>query len=283
MLLRNNNAIGRRVRVPPQHPQEPHRQVRGVASRNDEKRESAWRDVEIIVSKNADKRRLDQIDKILAFFRDKYLKSYDLTRKIAGLEIMPSLVNGLKNCPEGVGKFALPIVMATLDCLNDGEHKIRMTALKSLYYIAKTLDDKIIPMFNVIFERLIGKINDLDEVVRNAANFFDKSLQTILTSALNSPEGRQEFDLEGFMEIVKVKLKFKNPGVREFLIKWIVSLNEIMSIDLLIYLPDLLEDLLFMLGDKEKNLRQAAEECLNNFERDMAEKFEEGKLEQYLS
>lgn len=67
-----------------------------------------------------------------------------------------------------------------------------------------------------------------------------------------------------------MKLKFKNPGVREFLIKWIVSLNEIMSIDLLIYLPDLLEDLLFMLGDKEKNLRIAAEECLNNFERDMA-------------
>lgn len=70
-----------------------------MASRNEEKRESAWRDVEIIVSKNAERRRLDQIDKILAFFRDKYLKSYDLTRKIAGLEIMPSLINGLKNCP----------------------------------------------------------------------------------------------------------------------------------------------------------------------------------------
>lgn len=100
---------------------------------------------------------------------------------------MPSLINGLKNCPEGVAKFALPIVNVTLDCLNDTEQKIRMTALKSLYYIAKTLDDKVIPMFNVIFEKLIGKINDLDEMVRNAANFFDKSLQTILTSALNSP------------------------------------------------------------------------------------------------
>lgn len=138
---------------------------------------------------------------------------------------MPSLVSGLKNCPQGINKFAQTIVVAILDCLNDGEHKIRMTALKSLYYIAKTLDDKIIRMFNIIFEKLIGKINDLDEVVRNAANFFDKSLQTILTSALNSPEGRQQFDLEGFMEIVKTKLKFKNPGVREFLIKWIVSLN----------------------------------------------------------
>lgn len=65
----------------------------------------------------------------------------------------------------------------------------------------------------------------MDEVVKNAANFVDKSLQTILTSALNSSEGRQEFDLEGFMNIVKAKLKSKNPGVREYLIKWIVNLN----------------------------------------------------------
>ena len=95
-------------------------------------------------------------------------------------------------------------------------------------------------MFNVIFEKLISNINDMDEVVKNAANFFDKSLQTILTSSLNTPEGRQEFDLEGFMAIVKTKLKHKNPGVREYLIKWIINLNEIMSIDLLMYLPDLL-------------------------------------------
>jgi vacuole morphology and inheritance protein 14 len=196
---------------------------------------------------------------------------------------MPSLINGLKNFPEGLSKFAEVIVRGILDCLDDNENKIRMTALKSLYYIAKTLDDKIIRMFNIIFDKLITKINDLDEVVRNAANFFDKSLQTILTSALNSPEGRQEFDLERFMQIVKTKLKSMNPGVREFLIKWIVNLNEIMSIDLLSYLPELLEDLLFMLGDKEKNLRNSAEECLNNFSKDMTEKFEEGKLENYLS
>lgn len=34
------------------------------------------------------------------------------------------------------------------------------------------------------------------------------------------------------------------------MIKWIINLNEIMSIDLLMYLPDLLEDLHFMVGDK---------------------------------
>ena len=64
---------------------------------------------------------------------------------------MPSIVNGLSNFPEGVSRFSPLIVNAILDCLNDGEHKVRLTALKSLYYISKTLDDRIIRMFNIIF------------------------------------------------------------------------------------------------------------------------------------
>lgn len=80
------------------------------------------------------------------------------------------------------------------------------------------------------------------------------------------------------MNIIKTKIKSKNPGVREYLIKWIVNLNEIMSIDLLIYLPDLLEDLQFMVGDKERSLRSSAEDCLKSFQRDMKDKFDEGKL-----
>ena len=56
-----------------------------------------------------------------------------------------------------------------------------------------------------------------------------------------------------------------------------------MSIDLLVYLPDLLEDLHFMVGDKEKNLQLCAEDCLKSFQKDLKDKFEEGKLEQYLT
>lgn len=31
--------------------------------------------------------------------KDKYIKSIDLNKKIAGLEAMPGIINGLKNCP----------------------------------------------------------------------------------------------------------------------------------------------------------------------------------------
>lgn len=69
------------------------------------------------------------------------------------------------------------------------------------------------------------------------------------------------------MQILKSKFKSMNPTIRQFLINWVNALNEIVTVDLLVYLPDLLEDLLFMLGDKEKALRQSAEECLNNFQK----------------
>ncbi len=49
------------------------------------------------------------------------------------------------------------------------------------------------------------------------------------------------------------------------------------------YLPDILEDLLFMLGDKEKSLRTIAKTCLTNFEKELEDKFNEGKLETVLS
>jgi hypothetical protein len=51
-------------------------------------------------------------------------------------------------------------------------------------------------MFNQIFENIIGKINDLDEVVKQAANFLDKALQTILTSALSSSDGCADFNIK---------------------------------------------------------------------------------------
>lgn len=99
--------------------------------------------------------------------------------------------------------------------------------MKSLFYISKGLDEKIVKYFNQIFEEIIGKINDLDEEVKEAAIFLDKSLQTILHSTLSStPEIiYQDFNIKEFMWIVKIKIKSMSPSVREFLIKWITNLN----------------------------------------------------------
>lgn len=58
------------------------------------------------------------------------------------------------------------------------------------------------------------------------------------------------FELNRFMGIIIEHLGEPNPITREFLIDWINTIDEVPSIDLSIYLPNFLEDVLFMLGDK---------------------------------
>lgn len=52
------------------------------------------------------------------------------------------------------------------------------------------------------------------------------------------------------MTIITEHLGDPNGNTREFLIDWINTIDEVPSIDLSVYLPCFLEDVLFMLGDK---------------------------------
>jgi len=85
------------------------------------------------------------------------------------------------------------------------------------------------------------------------------------------------------MDIITEHLGVPGSGTREFLIDWINTIDEVPSIDLSVFLPCFLEDVLFMLGDKEKELRSKAEECLKAFLFDLKEKFYSGRLEQNLT
>lgn len=102
-------------------------------------------------------------------------------------------------------------------------------------------------VFNDIFEQLISKVADFDEDVKKAAAQLNTTLKTIVTGAL--PNNRT-FDLRRFMRILTDKMKAINPHIRRFLIDWITTMDDIPSVNLLVYLPSFLEDLMIMLGDK---------------------------------
>jgi hypothetical protein len=87
----------------------------------------------------------------------------DFNKKKAGLEALTAITFGIKANAEAVDKLAEPIVDIILETLNEQEHKVRYTALKSLYFICQALEEKILKMFNKIFESIIGKMTDLDE------------------------------------------------------------------------------------------------------------------------
>lgn len=73
--------------------------------------------------------------------------------------------------------------------------------------------------------------------MKEAAEHLNNTLKTIITDSL--PNNKQ-FDLQRFMMILTDKMKAINPSIREFLIDWINTVDEIPSVKLLVYLPSFL-------------------------------------------
>lgn len=60
--------------------------------------------------------------------------------------------------------------------------------------------------FNRIFEKLIGCINDTEQVVKTACEFVDKKLKDLFEKNCSS----QEYDIQEFVNILKSKIKTLN-------------------------------------------------------------------------
>lgn len=69
-------------------------------------------------------------------------------------------------------------------------------------------------------------------------------------------------DLDEFIPGLKEYLTVVNPYKRQFLISWISVLASVPDIDMLQYLPELLEGLMGMLSDSNREIRQAAGKAL---------------------
>ena len=188
---------------------------------------------------------------------------------------MQSIISAIHEDDRILYLYEKKIITAILRCLNDSEAKIRLIAIKTVFEITKLLGQHSLRLFNLIFEKIIGCVNDVDETVRDSCLFLsNNSLKDIL---LSGKYDASDMNFPEFINILKLKLKTMNLEVRLFLLNWI---RDIMDFDLYIYFSDFLEDLLFMIGEKE--LQGKVEECLSAFEQDLKEKFHDGTLEKYV-
>ena len=63
------------------------------------------------------------------------------------------------------------------------------------------------------------------------------------------------FDATILMEIMRDKLYTKKQYTRKFLVYWLICLIEIPHIDLVVYLPILIDPLLIILGDQNNDIQ----------------------------
>lgn len=125
------------------------------------------------------------VERIISEFSDRFIRSQNSHHRRCGLEALTWIAQGLKGSPDEAGRLIESVVRPVVECFSDSDQKIKYTAIKSLYYICKFLEEVIVKIFNVIFEAVLWRMSDPDEEIKNAAELLNGTLKTIISDALS--------------------------------------------------------------------------------------------------
>lgn len=151
------------------------------------------------------------------------------------------------------------IVPPVLKCFADADQRVRYYACEALYNIAKAARVAFVSHFSDVFDALCKLSADNDPNVQNAAHLLDRLVKDIVTESVEA------FDVAKFAPMLRERIGVLNPYVRQFLVGWITALDSVPEIDMLTHLPDILDGLLNMLSDPNREIRQQADGALGDF------------------
>ncbi len=151
------------------------------------------------------------------------------------------------------------IVPPVLECFADADQRVRYYACEALYNIAKAARVAFVSHFSDVFDALCKLSADNDPNVQNAAHLLDRLVKDIVTESVEA------FDVAKFAPMLRERIGVLNPYVRQFLVGWITALDSVPEIDMLTHLPDILDGLLNMLSDPNREIRQQADGALGDF------------------
>ena len=146
-----------------------------------------------------------------------------------------------------------------LKCFADADQRVRYYACEALYNIAKAARVAFVAHFSDVFDALCKLSADNDPNVQNAAHLLDRLVKDIVTESVEA------FDVAKFAPMLRERIGVLNPYVRQFLVGWITALDSVPEIDMLTHLPDILDGLLNMLSDPNREIRQQADGALGDF------------------
>lgn len=199
-------------------------------------------------------RNVKQIQKLLSVLERQFVMSSDSNKKRGGLLGIAAVSIGLGKDTE---LYMKELVNPILNCLKDVDSKVRYAAIESLYNVVKVSRTAIIPIFPEVFTALSLLVPDQDAAVRSGSELLDRLLKDIMS------ESSQLFDLDAFVPLLRERIYPKHSSGKQFIISWISILNVVPEINLVVYLPELLDGLFQMLDDKAIN--RLCETLLNQF------------------
>lgn len=202
---------------------------------------------------------LTMVNRLVIVLEKFCLSSNPNTRK-GGLIGLAAVMVGFKNGadteppPEVVEEVVRPI----LTCFLDSDSKVRYFACESLYNVTKVARANILPLFGAIFDNLAKIVCDPDPGVRTGSELMDRLLKDIVIE-------QQTIDIQCFLPKFEEYLYTNNPFTRMFIISWIRILDSNRIVDMIKYLPSILDGIFNCLNDSTVEIRASTVSLLSEF------------------
>ncbi|XP_071785625.1 protein VAC14 homolog [Asterias amurensis] len=229
--------------------------ARALSDKLYEKRKGAALEIDRLVRDLVQSNSTDQIEKLLHVLTTEFALSANGNARKGGLI-------GLAALAIAMGKdstaFLPQLIEPVIACFNDHDSRTRYFACEALYNIVKIARSAVLLHFNDVFKVLSQLAADPDINVKNGSELLDRLMKDIVTE---SPK----FDLVAFVPLLRERIYVTNSFVRQFILSWITTLNSVPDINLLIYLPEILDGMFHILGDTNKEIRKMCEFCLDHF------------------
>uniref|UniRef100_A0A8C7KNN4 Protein VAC14 homolog n=1 Tax=Oncorhynchus kisutch TaxID=8019 RepID=A0A8C7KNN4_ONCKI len=229
--------------------------VRALNDKLYEKRKVAALEIEKLVREFVAQNNSTQIRHVIQILASEFALSQHPHSRKGGLI-------GLAACSIALGKdsglYLKELIEPVLTCFNDSDSRLRYYACEALYNIVKVARGAVLPHFNVLFDGLSKLAADPDPNVKSGSELLDRLLKDIVTES-------NKFDLVAFVPLLRERIYSNNQYARQFIISWILVLESVPDINLLDYLPEILDGLFQILGDSSKEIRRTCEVVLGEF------------------
>ncbi|GIY11278.1 protein VAC14 homolog [Caerostris extrusa] len=229
--------------------------VRALNDKLYEKRKTAALEIEKMVKDFLRVGETGEIRKLLRVLGQDFTLSQNVNSRKGGLI-------GLAAMSVALGKdtslYVDDLVQPVLSCFNDQDTRVRYYACETLYNVIKVARGSVLPFFPEIFDSLSRLSADPDQPVKNASELVDRLLKDIVAES-------SSFDLPAFIPLLRERIYSKNAFTRQFIISWVSTLDSIADINMVVFLPEILDGLFAILSDPLAEIRKMCESVLGEF------------------
>ncbi|KFM68961.1 Protein VAC14-like protein, partial [Stegodyphus mimosarum] len=235
--------------------------VRALNDKLYEKRKTAALEIEKMVKDFQRVNETAEIRKLLKVLGQDFTLSHNVNSRKGGLIGLAAMAIALG---KDTSLYVDELVRPVLSCFNDQDTRVRYYACEALYNIVKVARGSVLPFFPDIFDAISRLSADADQNIKNGSELVDRLMKDIVTES-------SSFDLVGFMPLLRERITSKNPFTRQFIISWVSTLDSVPDINMIVFLPEILDGLFIILGDPLAEIRKMCESVLGEFLRNIIE------------